>query len=72
MHAAYKEEDERMLQHADEEDQRVIVVSARAEEARMVAVAVEAGCTHAEPANWVRTWNLPSRPGMPHGSYNLR
>ena len=55
MHAAYEEEDERVLQH-------VIVVSARAEEARMVAVAAEAGRARIEPANRVQTQYLPSRP----------
>ena len=62
MHAAYKEEDECVLQHAAEEELRVIVVSARAEEACMVAVAAEAGRAHVKPANRVRMRNLPSRP----------
>ena len=50
MHAAYKEEDERMLQHAG------------AKEARMVVVMAETGRARVEPANRVRTRNLASRP----------
>ena len=62
MHTAYEEKDERVLQHAGEEELACLVVSARAEEARMVAVAAEAGRACVEPANRVRTRNLPSRP----------
>ena len=38
----------------------------------MVAVAAEAGRARVEPANRVRTWNLPSRPCVPRGSCNLK
>ena len=62
MHAASEEEDERVLQHAGEEELACHCRLRRAEEACMVAVAVEAGGARVEPANRVRTRNLPSRP----------
>ena len=51
MHAAYEDEDERVLQHAGEEELACIVVSTHAEEARMVAVVAEVGHPRVEPAN---------------------
>ena len=61
-HAAYEEEDERVLQHAGEEELLCHCRLRPHEGAHMVAVAAEAGCTRVEPANLVRTRNLPSRP----------
>ena len=61
MHTAYEEEDERVLQHAGEEELACHCRLRPAEEARMVAVAAEAGRARVEPGNWVRTRNLPLR-----------
>ena len=62
MHAAYKEKDERVLQHAGEEELACHCRLRSHGEARMVAVVAEAGRARVEPANRVRTRNLPSRP----------
>ena len=62
MHAAYEEEDERVLQHAGEEELAYHCRLRPREGGAMVAVAAEAGRARAEPANRVRTQNLPSRP----------
>ena len=51
-----------LIQDSLRRNYRVIVISARAEEARMVAVVAEAGRARVEPENRVRTRNLPSRP----------
>ena len=62
MHATYKEEDERMLQHAGEEELACHCCL------RPHGGGAHGGCrggtgrTRVEPANRVRTWNLPSRP----------
>ena len=62
MHAAYEEEDKNVLQHADEEELACHYCLRPRGGARMVAVAAEAGRARVEPANRVRTRNLPSRP----------
>ena len=62
MHAAYEEDDERVLQHAGEEELACHCRLRRAEEARMVAVAAEAGRARVKTANRVRMRNLPWRP----------
>ena len=62
MHAAYEEEDKRVLQHDSKEELVCHCRLARAEEARMVAVTEEASRARVKPANRVQTRNLPSRP----------
>ena len=62
MHAAYKEEDERVLQHAGEEELACHCRLRPRGGGAHGGFAAEAGRARAEPANRVRTRNLPSRP----------
>ena len=62
MHAPYEEEDERVLQHAGEEELACHCRLRPRVGGGMVAVTAKASHARVEPATRVRTRNIPSRP----------